>query len=165
MKIISGGQIGADIAALRAAKELGFETGGWMPKGFWTKEGARPEYAEMYGMVETASDSYPVRTKLNVEDSDGTLRIAAKWNSPGEICTLNAINKYHRPHYDLAYVDVLAHDLGTSKATWIVTWLIENNIKTLNIAGNAVKEFEGPIERFIISMFRVNAGRLLWDSV
>jgi hypothetical protein len=32
-KIISGGQTGADRAALDAALELGFEIGGWMARG------------------------------------------------------------------------------------------------------------------------------------
>jgi hypothetical protein len=34
MKIISGGQSGADQAAWRAAKAFGIATGGWMPRGF-----------------------------------------------------------------------------------------------------------------------------------
>ena len=75
MKIISGGQIGADIAALRAAKRLGLETGGWMPKGFRTKDGDHPEYAQEYGMMETQTYDYPRRTKLNVIEADCTLRL------------------------------------------------------------------------------------------
>jgi hypothetical protein len=36
-KVISGGQSGADLGGLRAAKVLGIQTGGSMPKGFLTR--------------------------------------------------------------------------------------------------------------------------------
>jgi Circularly permutated YpsA SLOG family len=38
-KIVSGGQTGADQAALDAAIELGFPHGGWVPKGRKTESG------------------------------------------------------------------------------------------------------------------------------
>ena len=75
LRIISGGQTGVDIAALRAAKAAGLPTGGWMPKGFPTAAGPRPDYAALYGMQETASDKYPERTRKNVEASDVTVVI------------------------------------------------------------------------------------------
>ena len=50
-KIISGFQTGADIGGILAAKRLGLETGGTMPKGFRTEDGPRPEFAELYGAV------------------------------------------------------------------------------------------------------------------
>jgi len=34
--VISGGQCGVDVAALRAAKSCGLRTGGMMPRGFRT---------------------------------------------------------------------------------------------------------------------------------
>lgn len=50
MKIISGGQIGADIAALRAAKEHGLETGGWATSRFMTRYGPLPSMGDVYGL-------------------------------------------------------------------------------------------------------------------
>ena len=44
-RVISGGQTGADQAGWRAAKASGIPTGGWMPKGFLTEDGPRPEFA------------------------------------------------------------------------------------------------------------------------
>lgn len=41
-KIISGGQNGADRAALEAAYDAGIETGGWATKGYWTHTGQDP---------------------------------------------------------------------------------------------------------------------------
>lgn len=43
VRIISGGQTGADQGALVAAKQLGIETGGWTPRGFLTEAGPCPE--------------------------------------------------------------------------------------------------------------------------
>ena len=70
-KIVSGGQTGADRAALDAALEVGFATGGWIPRGRRAEDGAVPE---RYGnLVETESDAYEPRTELNVRDSDATV--------------------------------------------------------------------------------------------
>jgi hypothetical protein len=38
-KIISGAQTGADFAGLIVAKHFGYETGGWMPKGYKNLDG------------------------------------------------------------------------------------------------------------------------------
>ncbi len=47
-RIVSGGQTGADQGALMAAKRLGLSTGGWMPQGFTTEAGTRPDYGPLY---------------------------------------------------------------------------------------------------------------------
>lgn len=158
MKIISGGQVGVDIAALRAAKEVGFETGGWIPKGFRTKYGPKPEYAELYGLKETADFAYPKRTYMNVLEGDGTLRIAENWKSRGEICTLNAIKAYEKPYYDVFYKDVSRDDKWFLHHNWFYQWAIKNNIKTLNVAGNATKEYEEPIFKFLVALFNTCGG-------
>jgi hypothetical protein len=51
-RIVSGGQSGSDQAGWRAAKALGIATGGWMPSGFLTESGPRPEFAGLYGARE-----------------------------------------------------------------------------------------------------------------
>jgi hypothetical protein len=71
--VISGGQSGADQAGWRAAEACGIATGGWMPAGFLTEDGPRPEFAELYGALEMPTDSYPERTLQNVRDSDGAV--------------------------------------------------------------------------------------------
>jgi hypothetical protein len=57
-RIISGGQTGADIAGIRAAKRVGLETGGCLPRGCGTLDGPRREYIREYGMHEHRSSSY-----------------------------------------------------------------------------------------------------------
>lgn len=77
IKIISGGQTGVDRAALDAALQLGIPCGGWCPKGRKAKDGPIPD---RYPLKETESGSYPVRTEMNVRDSDGTLILT--WGRP-----------------------------------------------------------------------------------
>jgi hypothetical protein len=72
-KIISGGQTGADQAALDAAVHLGIPHGGWIPKGRRTEGGM---LSDKYKLKEMTLSSYPKRTEQNVVDSDGTLVIS-----------------------------------------------------------------------------------------
>lgn len=145
-KVISGGQTGADIAGLIAAKKLGLETGGTMPKGFRTLKGPRPEYARLYGVKEHASYAYPPRTECNVKDSDGTIRFATNWDSAGERCTLKLIKKHGKPFLDVAPnadpFDFITHPLAKR-------WIQDNNIQILNVAGNSEETSPG-IAKFVI---------------
>lgn len=67
-KIISGGQTGADRAALDAGIESDFPIGGSCPSGRMAEDG--PINNE-YKLIEIEG-GYRKRTKKNVADSDGT---------------------------------------------------------------------------------------------
>lgn len=82
-KILSGGQTGVDRAALEAAKVAGFDTGGWMPKGFKAEDGLHPEFADLYGMREARTTLYPERTRLNILEADATFLITPDTDSAG----------------------------------------------------------------------------------
>jgi hypothetical protein len=69
-KIVSGGQTGADRAALDWAIFHDLPHGGWCPKGRKAEDGVIPD---QYQLTETSSASYPQRTQWNVRDSDGTV--------------------------------------------------------------------------------------------
>jgi hypothetical protein len=142
-KIISGGQDGADLAALKFAVKAGIETGGWMPKGFLTASGPKPEYEKLYNIKEHTSPKYQPRTYCNAKCSDGTIRFACDFKSPGELCTLRAINQYKKPHID---VDVL----NPIDFSVVKQWIVDYNIKVLNVAGNRAKTCPG-IEQFVIN--------------
>jgi hypothetical protein len=62
-KVISGGQTGADQAALDAAIELGIPHGGWVPLGRLTEKG---RLSSRYKMQEINAIDYDQRTELNV---------------------------------------------------------------------------------------------------
>ncbi len=103
-KIVSGGQTGADRAALDAAIALGIPHGGWIPKGRLTEEGPLPE---KYQLSEMPTASYPKRTEQNVIDSDGTLIVSHGKLSGGSALTQKLAKKNGRPclHIDLDKVD------------------------------------------------------------
>ncbi|KKL74176.1 hypothetical protein LCGC14_2067470, partial [marine sediment metagenome] len=82
-KVISGGQIGADMGGLFAAYTApGIETGGWAPKGFRTEAGSKKILGAKYKLKETKSPTYPPRTKRNVLNSNGTVWFGST-KSPG----------------------------------------------------------------------------------
>jgi hypothetical protein len=136
MKVISGGQNGADQAGLRAAKACGLATGGWLPKGCKTLDGPRPDLLIEYGMQEHSSTAYPPRTEANVRDSDGTLRFAEDFSSPGERCTLKAIKWFNRPYLNIDTKNPLSKQE-------VLLWLKKHDIKVLNIAGNSEQTAPG----------------------
>jgi hypothetical protein len=132
MKVISGGQSGVDLAALDAAKELGLETGGWMPKGWLTEDGLRPEYGERYGLREHASGGYPPRTRQNVQDADATLILFRGRLEGGTLLTLNlAKRKGDGDRWLAADLD----SVGGEAFPFVRIWLAGLGDSTINVAG------------------------------
>ena len=132
-KIISGGQTGVDRAALDVAMELGIPCGGWCPQGRRAEDGRIPEH---YPLQEASSKEYPLRTRLNVEDSDGTLVLTSGNPTGGTALTLKLARQLHKP---FLLVD-LARDANPSV---LRPWLQENHILILNIAGPREGESSG----------------------
>jgi len=127
-KIISGGQTGADQAALDVAIKLDIPHGGWIPKGRKTEDGTLPG---KYKLKEMPTGSYPERTEQNVIDSDGTVIISHGKLTGGSKLTDKLAEKHYRPclHIDL-------NKTATFMAALIInTWIDLHKIKTLNIAG------------------------------
>ena len=130
MKVISGGQTGADQAGLAAAHDCLIETGGWMPAGFLTSAGLRPSFAKKYGMKDTKFRGYRDRTRKNVEESDGTIWFGNP-DSPGGKLTINTAKELGKPVLEVKF------DKSTLKVgEKIARWLLLENIQTVNIAGN-----------------------------
>ena len=127
-KIISGGQTGADQAALDAAIKLGIPHGGRIPRGRLTEAGALPD---KYNLKEMPTSSYPQRTEQNAVDSDGTLIISHGPLTEGSDFTRKMAIKHQRPwmHVDLDKTSAF------KAATLIRSWLEENKIEILNVAG------------------------------
>ena len=125
IKIISGGQIGADQFGLEVGQELGIETGGTAPPFFETADGYFKQKLESFGLVEGEPDpkKYPKRTEKNVLDSDGTVLFGDE-TSPGSKLTKKLAKKHGKPY------------IANPTAKELSKWQSENNIKTLNVAGN-----------------------------
>lgn len=135
-KIISGGQTGADQAALDAAIALNIPHGGWIPKGRKTEDGPLPE---KYRLKEMRTASYPKRTEQNILDAHGTLIITNGKLSGGSALT----QKLAREH-GLPYLHINLKKTDLSEASSMVNkWLSENGIDKLNVAGSRESKCPG----------------------
>ena len=132
-KIISGGQTGADRAALDVAIKHRITHGGWVPRGRPAEDGYIPS---KYNLQEMRSWSYSKRTEQNVIDSDGTLIFSHGPLIGGSALTVKMALKHSRPnlHIDLS-------DIYIFKASVLIfNWLRNNHIETLNVAGPRASE-------------------------
>ena len=128
MKIISGGQTGADQAALDAAIALKIAYGGWLPKGRKTENGP---LAPRYALRELKSARYRDRTEKNILTADGTLIFSFGPLTGGSALTEALAIRHDRPflHIDFELVDRL------QAAVLVETWLQAMQIATVNVAG------------------------------
>lgn len=122
--LMSGGQSGADRAALDWAFERGLRHGGWCSRGRKTEDGVLPE---RYLLRETPSASYLQRTKWNVRDSDATLNFTLPdrlgGGSKRTAAFADGLNKpwlHVRPGVHPKYV---------------ARFLLRHHVRTLNVAG------------------------------
>lgn len=153
--LISGGQTGVDIAALRAAAKLGLATGGYAPLGWRTSRGPRPTLGSEYGLVECWSASYPARTARNVFAACATLRIASDFDSSGEICTQKAIRRYKKRYFDVRTDDVFYVNPRYMRCVpELIAFLMREEVRVLNVAGNSEETspgIEAAAERFLVT--------------
>lgn len=152
-KVISGGQIGADIAGLRAAKAAGIKTGGFAPRCFKTLIGPNLNLRTEYGLVQCDQDDYPHRTRMNVFHSDCTIRFAINWNSPGELATIREIKRFNKPYYDVSLLGWEEAQVAIPEPQYIAEWLKKIDARVVNIAGNALVSIELTVEFFLREVF------------
>jgi hypothetical protein len=124
-RIVSGGQTGVDRVALDVAIALGIPHGGWCPRGRLAEDGQIPD---RYELRETESAEYHVRTEQNVVDSDATLVLTCGEPVGGTALTVRLAREHGRP---LTVVDLAREDSSAA----VRTWLRENRIRVLNVAG------------------------------
>ena len=127
-KIISGGQTGADRAALDFAIKMEIQHGGWIPKGRLAEDGP---LSSKYNLKEMRTKSYPRRTEKNVVDSDGTLIVSRGRLTGGSQYTMDMAIMHSKPwlHINLNETSSL------EAAQKVIDWVLSNEIETLNIAG------------------------------
>lgn len=152
-KIISGACIGADMAGLYAAEDMGIPTGGYN----WNQDVRNGELKARFG-INPAKD-FPFldtndRTTLNVIASDCTLHFA----HAGEKVTLFPLERWRRPYMEIRMDDY-------SDPTWLEDSVIEETRDFLrlmryimrrplivNIAGNADTKMEPLVREFMCVM-------------
>lgn len=137
MKIISGGQTGADRAGLDVAIALGLDYGGALPKGRLTEEG--PLDLRYNRMEELKSDDYSVRTKENVLGSDATVVFTFEKAGRGSLLTLKLAKQANKPALHIG----LEQHSDTESILILKKWLQEIHPAILNIAGSRESKAKG----------------------
>jgi hypothetical protein len=128
-RIVSGGQTGADRAALDFALANGIRIGGWVPKGRLAEDGRIPD--RYPGLVESESADPAVRTARNVRDSDATLILSHGPLDGGSLLTLQEATRAGKPVLHLDLDDTPPAPAAARLRSWLAA-LCPN---TLNVAG------------------------------
>jgi len=135
LKIISGGQAGADMGGLIGARQVGIATGGTAPKGFRTELGDQAQELSDYGLVEHVKKNYQGRTRQNIVDADATLIFATVTDSPGTRLTIDLCQELCKPY--------LVVDPQEDCTQNIRDFLQQTEPSILNIAGNRESKSTG----------------------
>ena len=123
--IISGGQTGADIGGLRAARKKGIRTNGYIPKGYMTEDDPKPHYSNKYGLQQYG-EGYLLRTEGNVILADATLWFGNP-SSRGSAATHRYCKQHKKPiHIVCGYNKEEVKRIAT----------LVRKCRVINIAGN-----------------------------
>ncbi|GFE69103.1 YpsA SLOG family protein [Chroococcus sp. FPU101] len=136
LTVISGGQTGVDRLGLEIAKSLNIPTKGYAAGNYMTEKGIDLSLKE-FNLIpgkeySSLKDTYNFRTGANIKISDGTL-ILGDHSSPGSKVTIQYAKALNKPYLTLSNEQLQNPELS---AQIITEWIKNNNIKTLNIAGN-----------------------------
>lgn len=135
-RIVSGGQAGVDRGALDAALSEDWPCGGWCPADRAAEDGTIPD---RYPLRATAESDPTVRTRRNVEDSDGTLILCVGPPTGGTRLTAEICERIGRPCLVLD-----GNAVTVAEAACRVTEFVsEHNIATLNVAGPRASGWPG----------------------
>jgi hypothetical protein len=155
-KIISGGQTGVDQAALRAAMDLGFHTGGWCPPGRICDNGQIPQEFNLTETKKERSEFAPdiprsLRTESNVIDADASLILVPEGtkSDKGTEWTIDCARKYSRP---FLVIDPYRPDADQL----ILNWMAKISAGILNISGPSEKTSPGiynSVYRLLLKVF------------
>ena len=125
-RVVSGGQTGADRAALDWALARGVPHGGWCPAGRIAEDGTIPPRYRLTEMPD--GGGYRQRTKANVRDADATLLLSiAPELTGGSRQTMIFARQLAKPWLHL-------HP-GMDWRSVLQAWIDANSIAILNVAG------------------------------
>ena len=148
--IISGGQTGADRAALDFAIARDIPHGRWCPLGRRAEDGVLDP---RYRLRETESKNYRQRTRRNVGDSDATLILNLGELADGSLATRQFAERANKP---VCVVALDADDLA-AEVTRVDEWLAAHSIKVLNVAGQRESKRPGIYRKALSFLQAVNA--------
>ncbi|TGG95592.1 hypothetical protein E4656_04045 [Natronospirillum operosum] len=126
-KVISGGQTGADRAALDAGLEAVFPIGGSCPVGRMAEDGP---ISSAYTLTEIGG-GYRQRTKQNVASSDGTAIFYESYVQGGTETTVLFCIRQGKP-YKLIDIELVEPDRA---AELLTSFVRQYSVDVLNVAG------------------------------
>ena len=127
-KIISGGQTGADRAALDFARAHGIPHGGWCPRGRRAEDGP---IDSRYHLAETPDADPAQRTDWNVRDADATVIFSiAPDLAGGSRKTAESALSHRKPCLHLS-----RQRDGEAAVGRLRKFLEQHSVRTLNVAG------------------------------
>ena len=159
LRVISGGQTGADRAALEAARSVHVPTGGTAPCGFLTANGRDHTLRTVFGLRElpnakSISKMFVLRSQRNVDDADATIAfrlkasvgtdktigyaITRKWR----VASARDFQRPERQHYKPCLV-VRSVDDVEAAAEAIVDFAQRTGARTINVCGHRNDETAG----------------------
>lgn len=154
-KIISGGQTGADRAALDWAIAHDIPHGGWCPVGRMAEDGVIPVKYQLTEMPD--GGGYLQRNKANVQDSDATLILTISPKLSGGSKQTVLFAKHLRKPWLHVYPEMNWQDAITG-------WLASTQIGILNAAGPRFSK-EPDIGVFVMKVLDAIAGNFIGSSV
>lgn len=137
LRVVSGGQSGADRGGLDAAMALGIPIGGWVPLGRRAEDGAVP--AHYVGLRETNTEDYRARTALNVEMAGATVVFYHDQPTAGSAFTVACCAGAKRPWLEIR----LRGCRYAEEAPKISRLIVENKVRVLNVAGSSERKAPG----------------------
>jgi hypothetical protein len=144
--IISGGQTGADRAALDFAIDHGLPHDGWCPRGRLAEDGPLDE---RYQLRETPSRRYAERTEWNVRDSDATVVFSLKPKvSGGTALTVAMAERLGKPCLHLARGPAVVDGTIQIAASELRQFIDAHQVIRLNVAGPRASQ-EPEIAEFV----------------
>lgn len=139
VRIISGGQTGADRAGLDVGLELGVPIGGFCPKGRRSEDGRIPD---RYPLLEMDTSDYAERTRHNVAEADGTLVFTGHTIGEGSRLTIRTCKNLDQP-----CLLINVHNDFAENVQLIREWLWLHQPGTLNVAGSRASREPDVYER------------------
>jgi hypothetical protein len=156
--IISGGQTGADRAALDFAIAHGIPHGGWCPRNRRAEDGP---ISSKYSLNETSSTHYAQRTEWNVRDSDATLIFTMKPTMTGGTRLTYALaTECGKPVLNISHDHDCAEGASAAEsnariddaAVRLRNFIDEHEVRILNVAGPRASQ-EPAIGAFVQQVF------------
>ena len=143
LKVISGAQTGVDIAGLKAAKKVGFEIGGYVPKGYKQELGKKvpEEFRPVLKEIDTGNyiKDLVTRTIKNLSEADLTLiftRGREMSESKGTRRTIKELEKLNKPY---KIIDLLE----PPDPRELARFMAKSNVRVVNIAGHRESKAKG----------------------